>query len=283
MGFYRVCPTCGNSEENTRINVCCSCGTIFCDRCGNKEFDNFPLPITTMHCPRCGSTELKSNGLICNDKGNNFSNLPKGISQIIRDENSVTVITDQGHAITADQRDYWLDNENQRRFDEAIEEALSRDEYKGINRPKTHTTRIEAMSNLPKGISQIIRDENSVTVITDQGHAVTADQRDYWLDNENQRRFDEAIEEALSRDEYKGINRPKTHTTRIEAVSNSPKNPTGTMLDSAMARLQETQKRFEKYNTTGECRCCGRSWPLAILERGNGLCPLCQNIHERQR
>ena len=210
MGFYRVCPTCGNSEENTGVNVCCSCGTIFCDRCGNKEFDNFPLPFTTMHCPRCGSTELKSNGLICSDKGNNFS-------------------------------------------------------------------------NLPKGISQIIRDENSVTVITDQGHAVTADQRDYWQDNENQRRFDEAIEEALSRDEYKGINRPKTHTTRIEAVSNSPKNPTGTMLDSAMARLQETKKRFEKYNTTGECRCCGRSWPLVILERGNGLCPLCQNIHERQR
>ena len=384
MGLYRVCPNCGNTEENVGIYVCADCHLIFCDRCGNKDFDQFPLPFTTMHCPRCNSKEVNSNGLICNnDKGvsqiirddesvtiitdqgscvtcdqrsywlesenqrrfdeaveealhrdSQKSALPKGISQIIRDEESVTVITEQGTCVTCDQRSYWLESENQRRFDEAVEAALNRDNQKSalpkgisqIIRDEDSVTvitdqgscvtcdqrsywlesenqrrfdeAVEAALNrdnqkctLPKGISQIIRDEESVTVITDQGSCVTCDQRSYWLESENQRRFDEAVEEALRRDSQKSVLKrdefKNTHypnaPIRKKTINDSPKSPTAIMYDSTTVRLQECKKRVEKYNTTGICIACGRTFPIAVLERGNGLCPLCQHIHERKR
>ena len=326
MGLYRVCPNCGNTEENVGIYVCADCHLIFCDRCGNKDFDQFPLPFTTMHCPRCNSKEVNSNGLICNND--------KGVSQIIRDDESVTIITDQGSCVTCDQRSYWLESENQRRFDEAVEEALHRDSQKSalpkgisqIIRDEESVTviteqgtcvtcdqrsywlesenqrrfdeAVEAALNrdnqksaLPKGISQIIRDEDSVTVITDQGSCVTCDQRSYWLESENQRRFDEAVEEALRRDSQKSVLKrdefKNTHypnaPIRKKTINDSPKSPTAIMYDSTTVRLQECKKRVEKYNTTGICIACGRTFPIAVLERGNGLCPLCQHIHERKR
>ena len=409
MGLYRVCPNCGNTEENVGIYVCADCHLIFCDRCGNKDFDQFPLPFTTMHCPRCNSKEVNSNGLICNnDKGvsqiirddesvtvitdqgscvtcdqrsywlesenqrrfdeaveealhrdSQKSALPKGISQIIRDEESVTVITEQGSCVTCDQRSYWLESENQRRFDEAVEAALNRDNQKctlpkGISQiirdeesvtvitdqgscvtcdqrsywlesenQRRFDEAVEAALNrdnqkctLPKGISQIIRDEESVTVITDQGSCVTCDQRSYWLESENQRRFDEAVEEALRRDSQKGKsskdcsqtiisgnsgvsiemqsnrnNRNKDEDVRgtIERNVNSystSRGSTSQLLDEAMSRLQQKTQNLKEYsykNTTGKCKACGSTWPLSILERGNGLCPMCQRMQERQR
>ncbi len=33
----------------------------------------------------------------------------------------------------------------------------------------------------------------------------------------------------------------------------------------------------------GTCRGCGKSWPLEILQKGMGLCPMCQKVRERQR
>lgn len=49
-------------------------------------------------------------------------------------------------------------------------------------------------------IKEIIRTENSVTVITEQGHSVTKEQHDYWSDSHNNEEFDKAVEEALAKD-----------------------------------------------------------------------------------
>lgn len=51
------------------------------------------------------------------------------------------------------------------------------------------------------GIRQIIKTEDSVTVITDQGHSATREQSPYWSDSSNNEKVDEAIEEALSKDD----------------------------------------------------------------------------------
>lgn len=51
------------------------------------------------------------------------------------------------------------------------------------------------------GIAQIIREEDRVTVITDQGNSVTRSQSSTWSDSTNNEEFDKAIEEALSKDE----------------------------------------------------------------------------------
>ena len=64
MGVYRRCPTCGNTGMNDPVYVCNDCRHMFCGVCGNKEFDTFPLPFTTMHCPRCKSTKLRGVGVI---------------------------------------------------------------------------------------------------------------------------------------------------------------------------------------------------------------------------
>lgn len=50
------------------------------------------------------------------------------------------------------------------------------------------------------GVSQIIKTEDSVTVITDEGHSVTREQHDYWSDSTNNAEVDKAIEEALAKD-----------------------------------------------------------------------------------
>ncbi len=50
------------------------------------------------------------------------------------------------------------------------------------------------------GVSQIIRNENSVTVITDKGHSATREQWSGWSESTNNEKLDEAIEEALSKD-----------------------------------------------------------------------------------
>jgi len=50
------------------------------------------------------------------------------------------------------------------------------------------------------GVSQIIKTEDSVTVITDEGHSVTREQHDYWSDSTNNEEVDKAIEEALAKD-----------------------------------------------------------------------------------
>jgi len=51
------------------------------------------------------------------------------------------------------------------------------------------------------GVAQIIRTEESVTVITEQGHSATAEQWPGWSDSTNNDLLDRAIEEALSKDE----------------------------------------------------------------------------------
>ena len=51
------------------------------------------------------------------------------------------------------------------------------------------------------GVNQIIRTDDSVTVITDQGNSVTREQWSGWSDSTNNDKLDEAIEEALSKDE----------------------------------------------------------------------------------
>ncbi len=51
------------------------------------------------------------------------------------------------------------------------------------------------------GVNQIIRTDDSVTVITDQGHSATREQWSGWSDSTNNDKLDEAIEEALSKDE----------------------------------------------------------------------------------
>lgn len=51
------------------------------------------------------------------------------------------------------------------------------------------------------GVSQIIRTDDSVTVITDQGHSSTKEQWSGWSEDRNNEKLDEAIEEALSKDE----------------------------------------------------------------------------------
>lgn len=50
------------------------------------------------------------------------------------------------------------------------------------------------------GIAQIIRENDKVTVITDNGTSVTREQHDYWSDSTNNEELDKAIEEALSKD-----------------------------------------------------------------------------------
>ena len=256
MGFYRVCPTCGNSEENTGVNVCCSCGAIFCDRCGNKEFDHFPSPFTTMHCPRCGSTELKSNGLI--------SNNDKGVSQIIRDEDSVTIVTDQGSCVTADQRSYWLDSENQRRFDEAVEEALRRDSEK---------------SNQAKDIHQTIISNGSAT-------SIDVTNRNINSYNTSRPSTNQLLEETMSKLQQKRDELNNT-TNRVINSYNTSKVSTNQLLEETMSKLQQKRDELNKHNskntTLGICKGCGKQWPLSVLENGNGLCPVCQRIHEHQR
>lgn len=59
---WHQCPLCGNTKTNTRIKRCNKCHTIFCDSCATKDFDHFPLPITSEHCPRCGSKDLTGLG-----------------------------------------------------------------------------------------------------------------------------------------------------------------------------------------------------------------------------
>ena len=49
-------------------------------------------------------------------------------------------------------------------------------------------------------IKEIFRTENSVTVITEQGHSVTKEQWTGWSDSHNNQLLDEAIEEALAKD-----------------------------------------------------------------------------------
>lgn len=50
------------------------------------------------------------------------------------------------------------------------------------------------------GIAQIIREDDKVTVITDQGHSATAEQWSGWSESTNNAKLDDAIEEALSKD-----------------------------------------------------------------------------------
>ena len=59
----------------------------------------------------------------------------------------------------------------------------------------------DKIGNLIMGIRQIIKTEDSVTVITDQGHSATREQTPYWSDSSNNEKVDEAIEEALSKDD----------------------------------------------------------------------------------
>ena len=54
--------------------------------------------------------------------------------------------------------------------------------------------------NIMGEIKEIIRTENSVTVVTEQGHSVTKEQWTGWSDSHNNALFDEAIEEALAKD-----------------------------------------------------------------------------------
>lgn len=272
MGLYRVCPTCGNSEEKTIVHVCCSCGTIFCDRCGNKEFDNFPLPFTTMHCPRCGSTELNSNGLT--------SNNDKGISQIIRDEDSVTIVTDEGSCVTADQRSYWLDSENQRRFDEAVEEALRRDSEKSNQAKDIHQTMISndyaTSINVQSGWNNQSQNNfrnNSTNRITNSY-------------NTSRPSTSQLLDEAMSKLQQERDELNNT-TNRVINNYNASRVSTHQLLDETMSKLQqkkdELNKHYSKNATIGICRGCGKQWPMSVLENGNGLCPLCQRVHERQR
>lgn len=51
------------------------------------------------------------------------------------------------------------------------------------------------------GIAQIIREDDKVTVITDQGHSATAEQYHGWSEQVNNEKLDEAIEDALKKDE----------------------------------------------------------------------------------
>lgn len=51
------------------------------------------------------------------------------------------------------------------------------------------------------GIAQIIREDDRVTVITDQGHSATAEQYSGWSEQTNNEKLDEAIEDALKKDE----------------------------------------------------------------------------------
>lgn len=51
------------------------------------------------------------------------------------------------------------------------------------------------------GINQIIRTDESVTVITDGGSSVTRPQSTIWSDSHNNEELDKAIEEALAKDE----------------------------------------------------------------------------------
>lgn len=51
------------------------------------------------------------------------------------------------------------------------------------------------------GVSQIIRTDDSVTVVTDDGHSSTRDQSSSWSDSHNNELLDEAIEEALRKDD----------------------------------------------------------------------------------
>lgn len=51
------------------------------------------------------------------------------------------------------------------------------------------------------GIAQIIREEDRVTVITDQGNSATAEQWSGWSESTNNEKLDEAIEKALAKDE----------------------------------------------------------------------------------
>ena len=48
-------------------------------------------------------------------------------------------------------------------------------------------------------IKEIIRTENSVTVITTAGKSVTKEQHSYWSDSKNNEELDKAIEEALAK------------------------------------------------------------------------------------
>lgn len=52
-----------------------------------------------------------------------------------------------------------------------------------------------------KDVAQIIRTDDTVTVITEQGNSVTREQHDYWSDSSNNEELDKAIEEALDKDE----------------------------------------------------------------------------------
>ncbi len=47
------------------------------------------------------------------------------------------------------------------------------------------------------GVSQIIRTDDSITIVTDDGHSSTRDQSSNWNDSQNNEILDEAIEEAL--------------------------------------------------------------------------------------
>ena len=51
------------------------------------------------------------------------------------------------------------------------------------------------------GVSQIIRTEDSVTVITDDDHSSSRPQSSSWSDSHNNELLDEAIEEALRKDD----------------------------------------------------------------------------------
>ena len=51
------------------------------------------------------------------------------------------------------------------------------------------------------GVSQIIRSDDSVTVITDGGHSVTVEQSSSWTDSKNNELLDQAIEDALAKDD----------------------------------------------------------------------------------
>ena len=53
------------------------------------------------------------------------------------------------------------------------------------------------------------------------------------------------------------------------------------MINDKIAKAVRSE--IKKELIMGTCRCCGKSWPLPILEKGNGLCPICQKVHERQR
>ena len=50
MGYFTVCPTCGNTHEGDQIIRCGKCGQIQCERCTNRMPT---LLLTRYECFNC--------------------------------------------------------------------------------------------------------------------------------------------------------------------------------------------------------------------------------------